>query len=163
MEGQISPPPPCLADHSRKIGRSSAKTNHEWTRIDAKTDGTPSTTSGIYMRLRFRPPGTMSSDDAPLGARASRPHKAWHSLGHLPHWDQRGTTPWLSFGLADGVAADQVAACSIAGKLSGGQRGSMRARRPRSQGLKRTLQHPPVGCGTSIDRMKRTKSCCTGS
>ena len=28
-----------------------------------------------------------------LGARASRPHKAWQGLGHLPHWDQPGTLP----------------------------------------------------------------------
>ena len=39
-----------------------------------------------------------------------------------------------SFGLADGVPADRVAACSIALKLSGGQRDRMRAGRPRSQG-----------------------------
>ena len=126
LEGRIGRPPPCLADHSRKIGRSSANTNHEWTRIDAKTDGTPSTTSGIYMRLRFRPPGTMSSDDAPLGARASRPHKAWDSLGHLPHWDQRGNntmallrtgrwglppTKWLPAASQGNSAAANGAAC----------------------------------------------------
>ena len=68
-----------------------------------------------------------------LGARASRPHQAWHSLGHLPHLDQPGTAPWLSFGLAAAVSADRVAACSIALKLSGGQRDRMRAGRPRSQ------------------------------
>ena len=72
--------------------------------------------------------------DGFLGARASRPHQAWHSLGHLPHLDQPGTAPWLSFGLADAVPAHRVAACSIALKLSGNQRDSMRAGRPRSQG-----------------------------
>ena len=77
---------------------------------------------------------TMSWDDGFPGARASRPHKAWHSLGHLPHLDQPATAPWLSFGLADGVLAHRVAACSIALKLNGGQRNSMRAGRPRSQG-----------------------------
>ena len=77
---------------------------------------------------------TMSWDDGFLGARASRPHQAWHSLGHLPHLDQPGTAPWLSFGLADAVPGDRVAACSIALKLSGGQRDRMRAGRPRSQG-----------------------------
>ena len=76
----------------------------------------------------------MSWDDGFLGARASRPHQAWHSLGHLLHLDQTGTAPWLSFGLADAVPADRVAACSIALKLSGGQRDRMRAGRPRSQG-----------------------------
>ena len=82
-------------------------------------------------------PGARASrphDDGFLGARASRPHQAWHSLGHLPHLDQPGTAPWLSFGLADAVPADRVATCSIALKLSGGQRDRMRAGRPRSQG-----------------------------
>ena len=71
---------------------------------------------------------------ASWGARASRPHQAWHSLAHLPHLDQPGTAPWLSFGLAAAVPAHRVAACSIALKLSGGQRDRMRAGRPRSQG-----------------------------
>ena len=75
----------------------------------------------------------MSWDDGFLGARASRPHKAWHTLGHLPYLDQPATAPWLSFGLADAVPADRVAACDIALKLSGGQRDRMRAGRPRSQ------------------------------
>ena len=77
---------------------------------------------------------TMSWDDGLLGARASRPHQAWHSLGHLPHLDQTGTAPCLSFGLAAAVPAHRVAACRIALKLSGGQRDRMRAGRPRSQG-----------------------------
>ena len=129
-------PPPCRADHSRKNGRSLLKMNHEWTRIDQKTDGPPSTTSGTKMLLQFCALGvTMSWDDGFLGARASRPHQAWHSLGHLPHLDQPATAPWLSFGLADGVPADRVAACSIALKLSAGQRDSMRAGRPRSQAM----------------------------
>ena len=76
----------------------------------------------------------MSWDEGFLGARASRPHQAWHNLGHLPHLDQPGTEPWLSFGLADPVPAHRVAACGIALKLSGGQRDRMRAGRPRSQG-----------------------------
>ena len=88
------------------------------------------------MRLQFGVLGvTMSWDDGLLGARASRPHQAWHSLGHLPHLDQPGTAPWLSFGLADTVPVDRVAACSIALKLSGGQRDRMRAGRPRSQAM----------------------------
>ena len=73
-------------------------------------------------------------NDGFLGARASRPHQARHSLGHLPHLDQPGRAPWLSFGLAAAVPAHRVAACSIALKLSGSQRDSMRAGRPRSQG-----------------------------
>ncbi len=98
---------------------------------------------------------TMSWDDGPLGARASRPHQAWHGLGYLPHLDQPGTAPWLSFGLADGVPADRVAACSIALKLSGGQRDSMRAGRPRSRvirdrvraGRPRSQAMPSRRCG----------------
>ena len=92
-------------------------------------------------------PGARASrphDDGFLGARASRPHQAWHSLGHLPHLDQPGTAPWLSFGLADAVPADRVAACSIALKLSGGQRDRMRAGRPRSQG-----NHSPLEGGVA--------------
>ena len=77
----------------------------------------------------------MSWDDGFPGARASRPHQAWHSLGHLPHWVQPGTAPWLSFGLTDAVPADRVAACSTARKLSRGQRDRMRAGRPRSQAM----------------------------
>ena len=93
------------------------------------------------MLLQFCALGlTMSWDEGLLGARASRPHQAWHSLGHLPHLDQPGTAPWLCFGLADGVPADRVAACSIALKLSGGQRDRMRAGRPRSQGTHSPLE-----------------------
>ena len=111
------------------------KTNHEWTRIDTQTDGPTSTTSGTQMFLQFRVLGVTGSwDDGFLGARASRPHKACHSLYHLPHLDRPGTTPWFSFGLADAVPADRVAACSIAQRLSGVQRDRMRAGRPRSQG-----------------------------
>ena len=87
------------------------------------------------MLLQFRALGVaMSWDEGFPGARASRPHKAWHSLGHLPHTHQPATAPWLSFGLAAAVPAHRVAACSIALKLSGGQRDRMRAGCPRSQG-----------------------------
>ena len=80
---------------------------------------------------------TLSWDDGFPGARASRPHhKAWHSLGHLPHLDRPGTAPWFSFDLAAAVPAGRVAACSIALKLSGGQKNRMRSGRPRSQGVR---------------------------
>ena len=91
---------------------------------------------GVTMSWDESFPGARASrphDDGFPGARASRPHQAWHSLGHLPHLHQPGTAPWLSFGLADAVPADRVAACGIALKLSGGQRDRMRAGRPRSQ------------------------------
>ena len=95
------------------------KTNHKWTRMNtnrpedaggtpALPDGPPSTPSGAKMLRQFGALGvTMSWDDGFLGARASRPHQAWHSLGHLPHLDQPGTAPWLSFGLADAVSCPQ--------------------------------------------------------
>ena len=96
------------------------------------------------MHLQFGALGvTMSWDEGFLGcparmgfpgARASRPHQACHSLGHLPHLDRPATAPGLSYGLAAAVPADRMAASSIALKLSGSQRDSMRAGRPRSQG-----------------------------
>ena len=111
----------------------------------------------------------MSWDDGFLGARASRPHKACHSPGHLPHLDQPGMAPWLSFGLADAVPADRVAACSIALKLSRGQRDRMRAGRPRSQAMPwgvsggRLLRKPtctPVG-NRSVKRVTCHVTCYT--
>ena len=96
----------------------------------------------------------MSWDDGFLGARASRPHKAWHGLGHLPHLDQPGMAPWLSFGLADAVPAHRVAACSIALKLSRGQRDRMRAGRPRSQAM--PSRRCRGGCG---GRLLRKPTC----
>ena len=112
------------------------KMNHEWTRIntnrheDRWISFNPKRPQKCFGNLV-----TMSWDEGFPGERASRPHQAWHSLGHLPHLDQPATAPWLSFGPADAVPADRVAACSIALKLSGGQRDSMRAGRPRSQAM----------------------------
>jgi REP element-mobilizing transposase RayT len=40
---------------------------------------------------------------APLGARASRPHKAWHARGYLPHFDAGATVQSLTFRLADSL------------------------------------------------------------
>ena len=112
------------------------KTNHEWTRIDTNRPEDRWTCFNDTQRPKGIPLGARASrphNDGFPGARASRPHQAWHSLGHLPHLDQTGTAPWLSFGLADAVPAGRVAACSIALKLSGSQRDSMRAGRPRSR------------------------------
>ena len=59
--------------------------NEDEPRMDTKTDEPPSGTGGTKMLLRYCVLGvTMSWDECPLGARASRPHKARHSLGHLP-------------------------------------------------------------------------------
>ncbi len=102
---------------------------------------------GVTMSWDDGFPGARASrphDDGFLGARASRPHQAWHSLGCLPHLDQPGTAPWLSYGLADAVPAHRMAACSIALKLSGGQRDRMRAGRPRSQ----ARPAPALPCGS---------------
>ena len=108
--------------------------NHEWTPIDTNTGEPPSTTNGTKTLLQFCALGvTMSCDGGLLGARASRPHKAWHSLDHLPHLDRPAAAPWLSFELADAVRPHRVAACRIARNLSGGHRDRMRAGRPRSQ------------------------------
>ena len=86
------------------------------------------------MLLQFCALGaTMSWDEGFLGARASRPHKSSRSFGHLLHRNQPAAAPCLSCGLAAAVPAGRVAACSIALKLNGGQRDSMRAGRPRSQ------------------------------
>ncbi len=110
-----------------------------WTSFNDKRHQHASATCALGVTMSWDDgfPGARASrphDDGFLGARASRPHKAWHSLGHLPHLDQPATAPWLSFGLAAAVPA-HMAACSIALKLSGGQRDSMRARRPRSQAM----------------------------
>ena len=73
--------------------------------------------------------------ESPPGARASRPHKSWHSLTHLLDPDRTATAPWLCFGRAHAVPAGRAVGCNIAGKLSGNPRDSMRARRPRSRGV----------------------------
>ena len=61
-------------------------------------------------------------DDGFLGARASRPHKAWRSLGQLLHLDRPATAPWFSFGLAVAVFANVVAARKVALMLSDPQK-----------------------------------------
>jgi len=43
-----------------------------------------------------------------LGARASRPHKQWHSRGYLPHLDQPGLVQSITFRLYDSVPAHVV-------------------------------------------------------
>ena len=60
----------------------------------------------------------MSSDEDFLGARASRPHKAWQGLAISATWIDRQRRPWLSLGPAVTVPADVVAACKVVLKLS---------------------------------------------
>ncbi len=43
----------------------------------------------------------MSSDEDFLGARASRPHKAWHGLAYLSHFDQPRTAPFPVYCVKD--------------------------------------------------------------
>ena len=74
-----------------------------------------------------------SRDEAHPGARASRPHTSWHSLGHLLHPARPATAPGLCLGRTHAVPGVRVAGCPIAGKLSGTQRQCMRAGRPRSR------------------------------
>ena len=45
----------------------------------------------------------------PSGARASRPHKEWHSRGYLPHLDQPELIQFVTFRLSDSVPAEVVA------------------------------------------------------
>ena len=133
-----APVPRDGADHSEEkqpiVNEDEPRMDTNRTRIDQKTDGPPSTTSGAKMLLQFFALGVMRSwDEAHLGARASRPHQAWHSLGHLLHRNRPAAAPWLSFGRAHAVPAGRALGCNIAGKLSGNPRDSMRAGRPRSR------------------------------
>ena len=73
-------------------------------------------------RVHHSPPrGGKVVDYDLLGARASRPHKALHSLAYFRDFDRPRTAPLLPFCLADAVPAGRVAACRIALKLSGRQ------------------------------------------
>ena len=61
--------------------------------------------------------------NAPLGARASRPHKAWHNRGYLRHFDGREPRKGGFGALYKGVA--------VAGRLFAGRRCGRDARAPR--------------------------------
>ena len=134
----------------RPIGIEGKK-NHQWTRISTNTNGPPSMTSGARMLLRLCSLGvTMSWDEAHPGARASRPHKSWHSLAHLLHLGRPAAAPWLCFGWAHGVPAGRVACYRIAGKLSARQRERMRAGRPRSRGVSSRWRGGGIRRATSL-------------
>ena len=150
-----SPAPPCPADHSRKNRRSSIKTNHQWTRIDTNADGTNSMNSGAQMLLQYRGlGGRISWDEGPLGARASRPHKSWHSLGHLHDLDQPGTAPWL-----DAVPSNRVEHRIEAQRRPSGERcrlpGSSMAKFARSARNRRGSM--PADPGTRLLLFSRNK------
>ena len=134
ISGWPAPALPCRS-YEEKRPFVAVKWNHEWTRISTKTDGAPSMTSGARVLLQYCDVGvTTSWEKAPPGARASRPHKSWHSLAHLLAPDRTATAPGICFGRAHAISAGRGAGCRIAGKLSGNPRDSMRARRPRSRG-----------------------------
>ena len=57
-----------------------------------------------------------------LGARASRPHKAWHSRGYLPHLDQPGTIQSLTFRLFDSVPVEMISAWKSELALTGDEK-----------------------------------------
>ena len=124
------------------------KTNHEWTRINTNrpegrwtsfNDNWRQNASALLSRWcdHFCPVGvTLSWEEAPPGARASRPHKSSRSFSHLLHRNQPAAAPCLCFGRAHAVPAGRAVGCNIAGKLSGNRRDSMRAGRPRSRGCR---------------------------
>jgi REP element-mobilizing transposase RayT len=62
----------------------------------------------IPPRFAGKPPVNPEARGKYLGTRASRPHKAWHSRGYLPHFDQPGLVQSIAFRLADSVPADVV-------------------------------------------------------
>ena len=104
---------------------------------------------------------TTSRNAAHPGARASRPHKSWHSLGHLLHPGRPATAPGLRFGRSPAVPAGRVAGCPIAGKPSAAQRQCMRAGRPRSRvGLFPSLlllEGARAGCRAAVPPMRQSR------
>ena len=74
--------------------------------------------------------------NAPLGARASHPHKAWHNRGYLPHFDEAGRVQFLAFRLMEESPVKAVW-CALQGSGGGWEvvcRNKVRAGRPRSRG-----------------------------
>ena len=62
-------------------------------------------TSGARMLLQYCDIGvTTSWEKGHPGARASRPHKSWHSLTHLLDPDPTATAPGLCFGRAHAIS-----------------------------------------------------------
>ncbi len=57
----------------------------------------------------------------PLGPRASRPHRAWHSRGYLPHFDHPGLVQSVTFRLVDSVPRDVIDGWRSELDLAGGE------------------------------------------
>ena len=165
----LAAPPPCRADHSRKNSRSLMKMNHEWTRIDTKTDGPPSTTSGTKMLLQFSALGVTSCPwwiTPSIGFRQVPPPPCWadHSRKKLPivFEDEprmntnRHEERWTSSG-----------ATTLRDESPPGARAS---RPPQSLSQSRPSPSPgSTGCriagklsGNQRDRINRTRGRCTG-
>ena len=72
-----------------------------------------------------------------LGARASRPHKAWHSRGYLPHLDQPGTIQSLTFRLFDSVPIGTIEVWKSELALTGDEE----ADDPRYADLRKRIEH----------------------
>ena len=99
------------------------KTNHEGPRTNTNRPEDRWTCFNDTMLPRFCPlGGTISWDEGPLGARASRPHNAEAQPRPSPPLGSTRNGPWLSFGLAVAVHADRVAACKVALTLSDPER-----------------------------------------
>ena len=56
-----------------------------------------------------------------LGARASRPHKDWHSRGYLPHLDEPGMIQSITFRLANSIPIEVLTAWKTELALTGGE------------------------------------------
>ena len=72
-----------------------------------------------------------------LGARASRPHKAWHSRGYLPHLDQPGTIQSLTFRLFDSVPVEMISVWKSELALTGDEETDD----PRCADLRKRIEH----------------------
>ncbi len=67
------------------------------------------------------PPKFAGKPPVSLGARASRPHKEWHSRGYLPHFDHPGLVQSITFRLYDSVPSSVLAGWQSELRLAGGE------------------------------------------
>ena len=74
-----------------------------------------------------------AASGCPPGSAGVPPAPYWQGLAHLLHPARPATAPGLYFGRGHAVPAGRVAGRAIPGELSGTQRHSMRAGRPRSR------------------------------
>ena len=91
----------------------------------------------IPPKFAGKPPVNPDARRKYLGARASRPHKAWHSRGYLPHLDQPGTIQSLTFRLFDSVPSKVVEVWKSELALTGDEK----ADDPRCADLRKRIEH----------------------